>query len=99
MDPSFNEYIAEVKKNAKKIAEELSKRGYNIVTNGTDNHLVLWDLRKQGLTGSKAEKVLELMGISTNKNSVPGDTSALAPGGIRLGAPALTSRGMKEEST
>jgi len=97
MDPSFIEYMINVKKNACRVAENLIKKGYTVVTGGTENHLVLWDLRKNGLTGSKAEKIFELMGISTNKNSVPGDTSALMPGGIRLGTPALTSRNMTEQ--
>lgn len=95
--PEFKEYATQVKKNAAKLAEELTKRGYELVTGGTDNHLVLWDLRKQEVTGSKIEKVLELASISANKNAVYGDTSALVPGGIRLGTPALTSRGFKEE--
>jgi len=94
--PEFKEYAIQVKKNASTLAEELMKRNYKIVTNGTDNHIVLWDLRPLGLTGSKAEKVFELSSISTNKNSVYGDTSALTPGGVRLGTPALTTRGFKE---
>jgi len=97
MEPEFKEYIRDVKKNAAKLAAELVAKGYKLVTGGTDNHLVLWDLRPQGLTGSKLEKVLEFASISTNKNSVYGDTSALAPGGVRLGTPALTSRGFKEK--
>jgi len=96
MEPQYTEYIRDVKKNAAKLAEELTKKGYKLMTGGTDNHLILWDLKPQALTGSKMEKVLELSSISANKNSVYGDTSALAPGGIRLGTPALTSRGFKE---
>jgi len=96
-DPSFHEYAAQVKKNAAKLADELVKKGHELVTGGTDTHLVLWDLRKHGLTGSKVEKLLELCNISVNKNAVYGDVSALAPGGIRVGTPALTSRGFKEE--
>jgi len=95
--PEFKEYAIQVKKNAQKLASELLNRGFKIVTNGTDNHIVLWDLRPLGLTGNKVEKVFELASISTNKNSVYGDTSALAPGGVRLGTPALTTRGFKEE--
>ena len=68
-----------------------------MICNGTVNHIVMWDLRPHGLTGSKVEKVLDLMHITTNKNSVVGDKSAVTPGGIRLGTPALTTRGMKEE--
>lgn len=97
MEPEFKEYIRDVKKNAAKLGTELVAKGYTLVTGGTDNHLILWDLRPQGLTGSKLEKVLEFASISANKNSVYGDTSALAPGGVRLGTPALTSRGFKEK--
>jgi len=79
------------------LGEELTKRGFELVTGGTDNHLVLWDLRKHGLTGSKMEKLYEMVSISVNKNAVYGDTSALAPGGIRIGTPALTSRGFTEQ--
>jgi len=63
------------------------------VTGGTDNHLLLWDVRPFSLTGSKVEKACDFCGITVNKNMIPGDKSALAPGGIRLGTPALTSRG------
>ena len=70
--------------------------GETLITAGTDTHLVMWDLRPHGLTGSKVEKILDLMHVTTNKNSVVGDKSALTPGGIRLGTPALTTRGMLE---
>ncbi|KYQ92534.1 serine hydroxymethyltransferase [Tieghemostelium lacteum] len=93
----FKEYTKQVKKNAQVMAEELKKRGYSVVTNGTDNHLVLWDLRPQGITGSKIEKACDEAHITVNKNAVYGDTNAIAPGGIRLGAPALTSRGLVEK--
>jgi len=73
------------------------EKGYSVISNGTDNHLLLWDIRPQGLTGNKLEKLYERASISVNKNAVYGDTSALAPGGIRLGAPSLTSRGFKEK--
>jgi len=95
--PEFKEYAIQVKKNAAALAEELMKKGYNLVTSGTDNHLVLWDLRPLELTGSKMEKVCELANISINKNAIYGDVSALAPGGVRIGTPALTSRGFKEQ--
>lgn len=72
-------------------------RNYSLVTGGTDNHLILWDVRPQSLTGNKLEKLFELCNITVNKNAVYGDTSALSPGGVRLGVPALTSRGFKEE--
>ena len=71
-------------------------KGEKLISNGTVNHLVMWDLRPHGLTGSKVEKVLDLMHITTNKNSIVGDKSAITPGGIRLGTPALTTRGMME---
>jgi glycine hydroxymethyltransferase len=93
----FRKYARQVRLNAKKLAESLTSYGYKIVTEGTDNHIVLWDLRPQGLTGSKMEKLCDLVKITLNKNAVHGDTSALTPGGVRLGTPALTSRGFKEE--
>eukprot|EP01098_Paradermamoeba_levis_P002871 TRINITY_DN1364_c0_g1_i4.p1 TRINITY_DN1364_c0_g1~~TRINITY_DN1364_c0_g1_i4.p1 ORF type:complete len:481 (-),score=185.04 TRINITY_DN1364_c0_g1_i4:35-1402(-) len=95
--PEFKEYIIQVKKNAVRLGEELKKRGYSMVTGGTENHLLLWDVRPQGLTGSKLEKLFDQVNITVNKNAVYGDRNALAPGGIRLGAPALTSRGFKED--
>mmetsp|Transcript_17251 Transcript_17251/g.28345 ORF Transcript_17251/g.28345 Transcript_17251/m.28345 type:complete len:467 (-) Transcript_17251:223-1623(-) len=95
--PEFKAYIQQVKKNAKKLAAALTTRGYTMVTGGTDNHLVLWDLRPQGLTGSKMEKIFDHASITCNKNTVYGDTSALTPGGVRLGTPALTTRGLLEE--
>jgi len=94
--PEFKEYSKQVRLNARRLAEELVKLGYSLVTGGTDNHLLLWDVRPQGLTGSKLEKLYELASISLNKNAVYGDVSALAPGGVRVGTPALTSRGFKE---
>merc|ERR1711907_196784 len=95
--PEFISYIQQVKANAKALAGALTNKGYSMVTGGTDNHIVLWDARPTGITGSKLEKVLELVGISVNKNSVRGDTSAVTPGGVRLGTSAMTTRGMIEE--
>ena len=92
--PSFRSYIGAVKTNARALAAALSSKGYTLVSGGTDNHLVLWDLRPLGLTGSKLEKLCDAAGITLNKNAVHGDKSAAAPGGVRLGTPALTSRGM-----
>ena len=92
----FKNYIIQVKKNAKVMAEEFIKRGYKICTNSTVNHLILIDLNPLKITGSKIEKICEYIDISINKNSVPGDKSALSPGGIRLGTSALTTRGFKE---
>jgi len=94
--PEYKQYIRDVRLNAAALAAELMKRGYTVVTGGTDNHLILWDVRPQGLTGSKLEKLFEIASISVNKNAVPGDVSALSPGGVRLGSPALTSRNLKE---
>lgn len=90
-------YARQVQSNAKALADALLRKGYSIVSNGTDNHLLLWNVRASNLTGSKMEKLLEAIHISVNKNTIPGDSSALNPGGIRLGTPALTSRGMKEQ--
>ena len=96
MKPEFKEYIVQVRKNAKILAKFLIDNGYNLVTNGTDNHLILIDLREKGISGSKVEYLCENINISINKNSVFGDKSANNPGGIRIGTPALTTRGMKE---
>lgn len=93
----FKKYIIQVKKNAKALAEGLLKRGHELVTGGTDNHLVLWNLRPHKVTGSKVEKLCEFASISVNKNSIAGDKSPFNPYGVRLGTPALTSRGFKEE--
>jgi len=95
--PDFKEYAFQVKQNAAALASQLMKKGYILVTSGTDNHLVLWDLRPLDLTGSKMEKICEYANISINKNAIYGDVSALAPGGVRIGTPALTSRGFKEK--
>ncbi|KII91241.1 hypothetical protein PLICRDRAFT_37982 [Plicaturopsis crispa FD-325 SS-3] len=92
--PSFRAYAKQVVSNARTLAAALAEHGYKLQTGGTDNHLVLWDLRPIGLTGSKVEKVCDLMGITINKNAVSGDASAQVPGGIRLGTSALTSRNM-----
>lgn len=78
------------------MANVLFKHGYKLQTDGTENHLILWDLRPIGLTGSKVEKICDAAHITLNKNAVAGDTSALVPGGVRIGASALTSRSMKE---
>ncbi|XP_053632607.2 serine hydroxymethyltransferase isoform X1 [Cherax quadricarinatus] len=97
-EPSFKEYQEQVIKNANELATGLQTAGYKIVTGGTDNHLVWVDMRSVGLSGGKAEKILEDVSIACNKNTVPGDKSALNPSGIRLGTPALTTRNMKEEN-
>merc|ERR1711967_195189 len=89
-------YAKQVKANAAALAAFLVSKGYKLATDGTENHLMLWDLRPLGLTGSKMEKVLEAVHITLNKNAVHGDVSAMSPGGVRIGAPAMTSRGLKE---
>merc|ERR1712176_333082 len=95
--PAFTEYSKAVVENAKTLAEELRLKGHKLASDGTDNHLVLWDLRPHGLTGSKVEKVCELASISLNRNAVHGDASALSPGGVRIGTPAMTTRGCTAE--
>eukprot|EP00286_Rhodomonas_abbreviata_P001856 CAMPEP_0181291240 /NCGR_PEP_ID=MMETSP1101-20121128/1861_1 /TAXON_ID=46948 /ORGANISM="Rhodomonas abbreviata, Strain Caron Lab Isolate" /LENGTH=467 /DNA_ID=CAMNT_0023395617 /DNA_START=8 /DNA_END=1411 /DNA_ORIENTATION=- len=95
--PEFKTYIQQVKKNADAMAKRLVEKGHRLISGGTENHLMLVDLRPLELTGSKAEKVFEKCSITLNKNAVAGDKSAITPGGIRIGAPALTSRGFNEE--
>lgn len=95
--PEFKAYQAQVLKNAKALCKGLIDLGYNVATGGTDVHLVLVDVRTAGLTGNKAELILEEVGIACNKNTVPGDKSAMNPSGIRLGTPALTTRGLVEK--
>merc|ERR1712060_906874 len=90
---SFKEYSKSVVENAQTLASELKAKGHKLASDGTDNHLVLWDLRPHGLTGSKVEKVCEVCSISLNRNAVHGDASALSPGGVRIGSPAMTTRG------
>ena len=89
-------YIGQVKRNAKELGEKLKELGYKLSTDGTDNHLILVNLRDKGITGSKVECILENVCISVNKNSIIGDKSALSPGGIRIGLCAITTRGLKE---
>jgi len=93
----FREYSRQVIKNAQAMCESFMKRGYKIVTNGTENHIVLLDVRPLGLTGSKVEKVCDYVHITVNKNAIYGDKSALTPGGVRMGTPAVTTRGMYEK--
>merc|ERR1711879_379506 len=73
----------------------LTSKDHKLASGGTDNHLVLWDLRPHGLTGGKVEKVCDFCNITLNKNCVAGDVSALSPGGVRIGTPAMTTRGCK----
>jgi glycine hydroxymethyltransferase len=95
--PEFKEYIKQVRLNAQTLATALQDLNFKIVTGGTDNHLMLIDLRNKGISGGKAEKILEYVGISVNKNTIPGDISALNPSGIRIGTPAITTRGLNEK--
>ena len=95
--PEFHQYQQQVIKNAKALEHEFKARGHVLGTGGTDNHMVLLDLKPHGLDGARAEAVLEQVNIACNKNTTPGDKSALTPCGIRIGAPAMTSRGMGEE--
>merc|ERR1711879_70854 len=91
--PEFVEYSKKVITNAAMLAETLKEKGHKLASDGTDNHLVLWDVRPHGLTGSKIEKVCDAVSISLNRNAVHGDASALSPGGVRVGAPSMTTRG------
>lgn len=95
--PEFKEYIKQVRLNAQTLSSALEGQGFTIVTGGTENHLMLVDLRNKGISGGKAEKILEYVNISVNKNTIPGDVSALNPSGIRIGTPAITTRGFKEK--
>jgi glycine hydroxymethyltransferase len=95
--PEFKAYAKQVLDNCASLAGALTARGYTLVSGGTDNHLLLADVRPQGLNGAKVERILELANVAINKNTVPGDVSALTPGGIRMGSPAMTSRGLVEK--
>lgn len=99
LQPEFKNYANQVVKNAKKLAEELSKRGFKLVTGGTKNHLILVDVYSSfGIDGKAAERAMDKIGLTLNANSIPNDKlSMFTPSGIRLGTPAITSRGMKEE--
>lgn len=101
--PEFKEYQKQVLENAKALAARLGGEkgkgglGYNIVSGGTDNHLVLVDLKDKDIDGARVERILELVGVAANKNTVPGDKSAMKPGGIRMGTPAMTTRGFNPD--
>lgn len=97
LEPGFKEYMANTKKNAARLAAELLTRGFDIVSGGTDNHLMLVDLRPAGVTGKAAEKLLDAANITCNKNAIPNDPEKpFVTSGIRLGAQAVTSRGLVE---
>ena len=97
LDSKFEKYISQVISNASKLSENLIDLGYNIVSGGTDNHLVLIDLRNKNISGKDAERVLGLSNITVNKNMVPfDDRSPFVTSGIRIGTPAITTRGLIE---
>src|SRR5712664_4087262 len=97
MEPSFREYQRQVVANARTLAASIAKLGFRIVSGGTDNHLFLIELHSRGLTGSDAEKALDRAGITVNKNAIPFDPlPPMKAGGIRLGSPSITTRGMRE---
>jgi glycine hydroxymethyltransferase len=93
----FDSYIHQVLRNAKCLSDAMINHGYKIVTNGTDNHIVLWDIRPLSISSHLLQTLFEKVDISVNKNSIFGDTSAFNPGGIRLGTPTVTTIGMKEQ--
>jgi glycine hydroxymethyltransferase len=97
MTEEFVAYQEQVVKNSKALAAALNHHNYNLVSGGSDNHLLLADLTNKGITGKDAEEVLEAAGLTVNKNAIPFDTqSRFVTGGIRIGTPAVTSRGLKE---
>jgi glycine hydroxymethyltransferase len=97
MQPEFREYARQIVANAKVLAQTLADEGFRIISGGTDTHLMLVDVFSKGMLGSEAEKALGDAGITVNKNAIPFDTNPpLKPSGIRIGTPALTTRGMKE---
>ena len=98
LSPEFKEYQNQIIKNAKVLAEELMKKDFRLVSGGTDNHLILVDLTNRGVTGKEAEEILDEIGITVNKNAIPFDKQKPnITSGIRIGTPAMTTRGMKEE--
>lgn len=98
LQPSFKEYAAQIIKNAKVLAKTLMDLGFDLITNGTDSHLILIDLRSKNITGKQAQEILDSVGITTNKNTIPFDTqSPFITSGLRIGTPAITTRGMKEK--
>ncbi len=97
MQPAFKKYAKQIVKNSVALAKALKDLGFTLVSGGTDSHLLLVDMRNQGVDGMTAEKRLENVGIIANRNTVPGDPSPFKPSGVRIGTPSLTSRGMKEK--
>lgn len=95
--PEFEKYARQIIKNCQRLAERLIAMGHKLATNGTETHLILWDLRPHEITGNKMELLCDAVAITLNKNAINGDANAFAPGGIRIGTPALTSRGFVED--
>lgn len=97
MQPAFKKYAKQIIKNSRVLAAVLGKSGFKLISGGTDTHLLLVDVRGFGVDGLEAEERLEKVGIITNRNSIPGDTSPFKPSGLRIGTPSVTTRGMKEK--
>ncbi|MDO4534196.1 MAG: serine hydroxymethyltransferase [Clostridium perfringens] len=98
LQPQFKEYMNQVVLNAKSLAKALEKYGFKLVSNGTDNHLILVDLNNKNITGKEAENILDSIGVTLNKNTVPNETkSPFVTSGVRIGTPAVTTRGFKEQ--
>src|SRR6202008_1579482 len=98
MQPNFRDYARQTVANAKVLAETLAAEGFRIISGGTDTHLMLVDVFSKGMLGSEAEKALGEAAITVNKNAIPFDTNPpMKPSGVRIGTPAVTTRGMKEE--
>src|SRR5207248_11008650 len=97
MRPDFRDYARQIVANAKVLAQALAEEGFRVISGGTDTHLMLIDVFSRGMLGSEAEKALGAAGITVNKNAIPFDTNTpMKPSGIRLGTPAITTRGMRE---
>ena len=98
LKPEFKDYAAQVVKNAQAMSKKMTELGFRVVSNGTDNHVFMVDLRNKGINGAEAQEALDRVGITVNKNAIPFDTgSPMKPSGIRIGTPAVTTRGMKEQ--
>ena len=98
LKPEFKDYAAQVVKNARAMSKKMMELGFRVVSNGTDNHVFMVDLRNKGINGADAQEALDRVGITVNKNAIPFDTgSPMKPSGIRIGTPAVTTRGMKEK--
>ena len=98
LKPEFKDYAVQVVKNARAMSKKMTELGFRVVSNGTDNHVFMVDLRNKGINGADAQEALDRVGITVNKNAIPFDTgSPMKPSGIRIGTPAVTTRGMKEK--